>query len=192
MSRAPAESVTIREAAEMLGVHMNTVRRKVRSGAIRAEKLRTDRGEEYRIPLAEIESGPGGTGRLAEVRSAMGGNGASAKVTGQKADAADSERRDVRVLLRPDDAIPIEKTVIYEDLKHALQDAAALKAERDLLNEQLADAAGELRELRGRCRDADSRIVDLETERVETLSELEQVRAAYRRMRESMGRRWRK
>jgi len=49
------EQVTIAEAAKLLGVHANTVRNRIKSGHIPAEKVLTPYGEAFAIPRAHIE-----------------------------------------------------------------------------------------------------------------------------------------
>jgi len=49
------EHVTIGEAAELLGVHPHTVRNRIKSGRIPAEKVLTPYGEAFAIPRAHID-----------------------------------------------------------------------------------------------------------------------------------------
>jgi excisionase family DNA binding protein len=48
------ETLTIRQAATLLNVHPNTVRNRIKSGAYRAEKVITERGQTYVIPRYEL------------------------------------------------------------------------------------------------------------------------------------------
>jgi len=50
------ERVTIGEAAVLLGVHPNTVRNRIKSGRIPAEKVLTPYGEAFAIPRAHIDT----------------------------------------------------------------------------------------------------------------------------------------
>jgi len=49
------EHVTVSEAATLLGVHQNTIRNRIKSGHIPAEKVLTPYGEAFAIPRAHIE-----------------------------------------------------------------------------------------------------------------------------------------
>lgn len=165
-------TVTIREAAEMLGVHVNTVRRRVKNGEFRAEKCRTERGEEYRIPVDELERG---RRVITEITPRTRGNGGGSPAT--------------RGLIEGRAGAGLDVTQLYSDLKEAVREAAALRTERDIVQRQYAEAREELEELRKRVDDAEARAMKLETERIELLSELEQVRIAYRHSRDGK-RRW--
>lgn len=165
-------TVTIREAAEMLGVHANTVRRRVKSGELRAEKLRTERGEEYRIPVDDLKRGPRVVTEIVPKRNVASGASHAKRSYSEKSGEQ-----------------PLEVSELYSDLKEALREAATLRTERDIVQRQFAEARDELEELRKRADDAESRAMKLETERIELLSELEQVRIAYRRSREGK-KRW--
>src|ERR671915_1036622 len=44
-----SDSLTISEAATLLGVHKNTVRNRIKDGTYKAEKVITERGETYLI-----------------------------------------------------------------------------------------------------------------------------------------------
>lgn len=167
------ETLTIREAAELLGVHSNTIRRRVKSGQIRAEKLRTDRGEEYRIFLDDLKRGPRAIGEVP-----VGATEIAPRSPAMRA-------------FREEDAEIPQAGTLYEDLKCALTEAATLRTERDIVQRQYSEAKTELDELRGRVDDAESRAMKLESERIELLSELEQVRSAYRRSRDGGKKRWR-
>lgn len=48
------ETLTIRQAATLLGVHPNTVRNRIKAGVYQAEKVVTERGETYIIPRYEL------------------------------------------------------------------------------------------------------------------------------------------
>ncbi len=48
------ETLTIRQAATLLGVHPNTVRNRIKAGVYEAEKVVTERGETYTIPRSEL------------------------------------------------------------------------------------------------------------------------------------------
>ena len=48
------DTLTIRQAATLLGVHPNTVRNRIKSGVYRAEKIVTERGETYVIARSEL------------------------------------------------------------------------------------------------------------------------------------------
>ncbi len=48
------DTLTIRQAATLLNVHPNTVRNRIKSGAYKAEKVITERGETYMIPRSEL------------------------------------------------------------------------------------------------------------------------------------------
>ncbi len=48
------ETLTIRQAATLLGVHPNTVRNRIKTGVYQAEKIVTERGETYIIPRSEL------------------------------------------------------------------------------------------------------------------------------------------
>ena len=48
------ETLTIRQAATLLGVHPNTVRNRIKAGVYQAEKVVTERGETYIIPRSEL------------------------------------------------------------------------------------------------------------------------------------------
>lgn len=167
-------TVNIREAAEMLGVHANTIRRRVKSGELRAEKLRTERGEEYRISVDDLKQVPRVVTEISPKRS--GGRGGAA--VGRPIDD-DQEGQSLDV------------ASVYSDLKEALREAATLRTERDIVQRQYADARTELEDLRKRADDAEVRAMKLETERIELLSELEQTRIAYRHSREGKKRRGR-
>jgi len=47
--------VTIAEAAKLLGVHPNTVRNRIKTGLLPAEKMLTPNGDAYMIPRTSIE-----------------------------------------------------------------------------------------------------------------------------------------
>jgi len=47
--------VTIAEAAKLLGVHPNTVRNRIKTGLLPAEKMLTPNGDAYMIPRTTIE-----------------------------------------------------------------------------------------------------------------------------------------
>ncbi len=49
------EHVTVAEAATLLGVHQNTIRNRIKSGHIPAEKVLTPYGEAFAIPRAHID-----------------------------------------------------------------------------------------------------------------------------------------
>lgn len=51
------DNVSLREAAEILGVHMRTVRRRIERGELPGEKIAGIRGEEWRIPRNALEGG---------------------------------------------------------------------------------------------------------------------------------------
>lgn len=159
--------MNIREAAEMLGVHVNTIRRRVKSGELQAEKLRTERGEEYRILVDDLKQLPRA---VTEIVSKHGGNGS--KSGAQRSHAELPERQ------------CIDAASVYSDLKDALREAATLRAERDIVQRQYTEARVELDGLRKRVDDAESRAMKLETERIELLAELEQTRIAYRHSRD--------
>lgn len=57
---------TIAQAAELLGVHPNTVRNHIKSGKVRADKVLTNRGPTYLISQGELEkiSAPRGAGAM--------------------------------------------------------------------------------------------------------------------------------
>lgn len=162
-------TVNIREAAEMLGVHANTVRRRVKSGELRAEKLRTERGEEYRISVDDLKRVPR---VVTEIVPKRGGNG-----NGNGSEAG-------RSIVNEPEGQSLDVTAVYGDLKDALREAATLRTERDIVQRQYADARVELEDLRKRVDDAESRAMKLETERIELLAELEQTRIAYRHSRD--------
>jgi excisionase family DNA binding protein len=48
------DTLTIRQVATLLNCHPNTVRNRIKSGAYRAEKVITERGETYMIPRSEL------------------------------------------------------------------------------------------------------------------------------------------
>ena len=48
------ETLTIRQAATLLGVHPNTVRNRIKAGVYQAEKVVTERGETYIIPRSAL------------------------------------------------------------------------------------------------------------------------------------------
>ncbi len=48
------DTLTIRQAAALLGVHPNTVRNRIKKGSLRAEKAITERGQTYMIPRSEL------------------------------------------------------------------------------------------------------------------------------------------
>jgi excisionase family DNA binding protein len=48
------DTLTIRQAATLLNCHPNTVRNRIKSGAYKAEKVITERGETYMIPRSEL------------------------------------------------------------------------------------------------------------------------------------------
>lgn len=169
----PPVTLTIREAADLLGVHMNTVRRRVKAGQLTAEKLRTDRGEEYRIYLDDLKLGPRA---ITEISNRTGNNGSSALPADEVVEEEAEEQ------------LP-ESSTLYQDLKDALVEAASLRTERDIVQRQYTDARSELEDLRTRCADAEARALKLESERIELLAELEQLRIHYRRRRESK-KRW--
>jgi excisionase family DNA binding protein len=50
-SRHPAPACTLQEAAAALGVSLNTLRRRIRSGEIRAERVRRPQGHVWRVYL---------------------------------------------------------------------------------------------------------------------------------------------
>ncbi len=52
-SRHPATSCTLQEAAAVLGVSLNTLRRKIRSGEVAAERVRRPQGYVWRVELPE-------------------------------------------------------------------------------------------------------------------------------------------
>jgi len=51
---AERDTLTIRQAATLLNCHPNTVRNRIKSGAYKAEKVITERGETYMIPRSEL------------------------------------------------------------------------------------------------------------------------------------------
>lgn len=162
--------LSIREAAELLGVHSNTIRRRVKSGQIKAEKFRTERGEEYRIPLDSLERGPRVIGEVSSKNTE--GRPRSPALRGYSEDELGGEEE-----------LPSSGR-LYADLKAAIGDAAKLRTERDIAQQNYSEAKKELDDLRRRIDDAEARAMKLESERIELLSELEQVRVAYRRSRE--------
>ena len=52
------ETVTIAEAAALLGVHRNTVRNRIKAGRYRAHKLVTAQGETYAIERESLGLAP--------------------------------------------------------------------------------------------------------------------------------------
>ena len=48
------DTLTIRQAAALLGVHPNTVRNRIKAETYRAEKVVTEHGETYLIPRSEL------------------------------------------------------------------------------------------------------------------------------------------
>lgn len=172
-SAAPA-TVNIREAAEMLGVHANTIRRRVKSGELQAEKLRTERGEEYRISVDDLKQASRVVTEIVPKRSGIGSTSGAGRSI---ADSSEGQSLDL--------------ASVYSDLKDALREAATLRTERDIVQRQYADARVELEDLRKRADDAEGRAMKLETERIELLSELEQTRIAYRHSREGRKRKGR-
>ena len=48
------DTLTIRQVATLLNCHPNTVRNRIKSGAYKAEKVITERGETYMIPRSEL------------------------------------------------------------------------------------------------------------------------------------------
>ena len=60
MAEDSADTVTIAEAAALLGVHRNTVRNRVKAGRYRAHKVVTPQGETFAIERASLGLPPGG------------------------------------------------------------------------------------------------------------------------------------
>ena len=54
--REPLETISIREAAERLGISVKVARRLVSQGALRATKSRGPHGEEWRVDVASLEA----------------------------------------------------------------------------------------------------------------------------------------
>lgn len=52
----PEGGYTITQAAGLLGVHTNTLRKRIRSGKLRATLVEGPTGQEYRIPVAELRA----------------------------------------------------------------------------------------------------------------------------------------
>ncbi|MDP9473004.1 MAG: helix-turn-helix domain-containing protein [Chloroflexota bacterium] len=55
MAEGPIETLTIAEAATLLGVHRNTVRNRVKAGRYKAYKVVTPQGETYAIERASLD-----------------------------------------------------------------------------------------------------------------------------------------
>ncbi len=55
MAEGPIETLTIAEAAALLGVHRNTVRNRVKAGRYKAYKVVTPQGETYAIDRASLD-----------------------------------------------------------------------------------------------------------------------------------------
>ena len=55
MGGGVTDTLTIRQAAALLGVHPNTVRNRIKSGMYEAEKVVTERGETYLINRPQLE-----------------------------------------------------------------------------------------------------------------------------------------
>ncbi len=55
MAEGPIETLTIAEAAALLGVHRNTVRNRVKAGRYKAYKVVTPQGETYAIERASLD-----------------------------------------------------------------------------------------------------------------------------------------
>lgn len=53
VSQMSKKAVSLKEAAEMLGVSVDTVRRAIKSGTLKAFQI--NKGGNYRIPIEEIE-----------------------------------------------------------------------------------------------------------------------------------------
>ena len=49
------DAVTIAQAADLMGLHKNTVRQWIKLGKLPASKVKTDRGETYLIPRAALD-----------------------------------------------------------------------------------------------------------------------------------------
>ena len=49
------DAVTIAQAADLMGMHKNTVRQWIKLGKLPASKVKTDRGETYLIPRSALD-----------------------------------------------------------------------------------------------------------------------------------------
>ena len=58
MPDVPAETVTIAEAAALLGVHRNTVRNRIKTGRYKAHKVVTPQGDTYAIERESLDLPP--------------------------------------------------------------------------------------------------------------------------------------
>jgi excisionase family DNA binding protein len=61
MAELPAETITIAEAADLLGVHRNTVRNRIKAGRYKAHKVVTAQGETFAIERDSLDSNPTNT-----------------------------------------------------------------------------------------------------------------------------------
>src|SRR5215218_2886968 len=61
MPDVPSETVTIAEAAALLGVHRNTVRNRIKAGRYKAHKVVTPQGETYVIERDSLGMTPDNT-----------------------------------------------------------------------------------------------------------------------------------
>lgn len=79
------QRLTIAQAAEVLGVHPNTVRNHIKSGKIRADKVITNRGPTYLIPEGELTKiGAPAAGAVVIAAPAGGVDGSSHELTGRR------------------------------------------------------------------------------------------------------------
>lgn len=68
-----SEPVTLKEAAELAGVSVKTLRRAIKAGKLPASKVDTDRGEAYTVDKDVVQEMYKGGGRPAMARNPMEG-----------------------------------------------------------------------------------------------------------------------
>jgi excisionase family DNA binding protein len=137
MPDVPTETVTIAEAAELLGVHRNTVRNRIKAGRYKAHKVVTPQGDTYAIERESLGVTPA-NGTHNPSHAQVRHNGAVSPQAGMLVGDG-QEAHQLAVVQRLLAPFVEELSRTNAELGRTQERLAATERERDELRQRVAD-----------------------------------------------------